>query len=96
MAPFHTSDPNAHARSISNVLNFKIGLPLDGILKYERRRLYITYQRSAFFHFRIPKNPNAIFNQSKSKNIRKFVTNDNFSELIRKISPTYNFFEFIY
>ena len=25
-----------------------------------------------------------------------FVTNDNFSELIRKISPTYNFFEFIY
>ena len=25
-----------------------------------------------------------------------FVTNDNFSELIRKISPTYNSFEFIY
>ena len=24
-----------------------------------------------------------------------FVTNDNFSELIRKISPIYNFFEFI-
>ena len=25
-----------------------------------------------------------------------FVTNDNFSKLIRKINPTYNFFEFIY
>ena len=43
------------------------------ILKYEQRRLYIMYQRSGFFHFGIPKNPNAIFNRSKSKNIRKCI-----------------------